>query len=162
MLSDLRHQTQGEERTQAKAPVARNSSFRDNDWIRRLASQVLDLDPGILGCHIIADPGGAVLADVVRPGLHDIGTLSQVGSGMGPLWGIAAINAFKRFDTQRSKLKHVVVTRDVYKALIFPFSVDSGTGASSVVFGIELSNGTDASKVYDIVMGLIADTTHNE
>ena len=142
--------------------MTRNSSFGDNDWFRRRASQILDLDPGILGCHIIADPGGAVLADVVKPGHPDIGTLSQVGSGMGPLWGIAAINAFKRFDTQRSKLKHVVVTRDVYKALIFPLSVDGARGASSIVFGIELTNGTDASKVYGLVTDLIADATHNE
>ena len=133
-------------------------SFKDkkDSVIQSLASGILELDPSISGCHIVADPAGALVAEIVRPGSSfgkSIGSLHQIGSGMGPLWGMRAVNALMRMNGERSAFRYATVVRDGSKTLLFPVSVE---GRGDFVFGLDLTDRADPSIIYVLVLQFIS------
>jgi hypothetical protein len=122
------------------------------EYVEFLANEILEIDPGVIGCHIVVDPNGPVIADVVKPDFRKIiGQFSQAGSGMGPQWGMLGLKAFRRLDSERSKLNYITVVRNAYTVLIFPVSLRE----DEVVIGIELEKGNDPAQFYDAIMKLI-------
>ena len=118
--------------------------------IESFALNILKSNVEVIGCHIIANPGGGVMADIVKSEFrNNITRLSQSGSGMAPLWGIAAVNLLRRMDNERSKLKYVTVVREAYETLIFPVPT-----RDNLIIGIEMTRDTSASKIYGTVSKL--------
>jgi hypothetical protein len=119
------------------------------ETLQELARKILKLDPCVLGCQIVANPGGAVIVDLGSAQLSEkgAGKLEHVGSGMGPLWGIVAVNALRRFDSERSRMLYFTVVREKYEALILPLPENE-----DFVVGIELVRYSDAWQIYNLVL----------
>jgi hypothetical protein len=115
------------------------------------AEGILDLDSRILSSIVMKNPGGAILAEAVRPELKNtLGTLSQRTDGMVGKWGILAYNALARLENARSKTKYLSVGRETTKGMLFPASIFEG-----VMIGLTIELKTEATEIYELVMKFV-------
>ena len=116
-----------------------------------LVNRILNSDPGIISCYLMRDPEGAVIAETRKQGLESrFGSFARAGSGMAPIWGLVALNAFRRMDSERSKMKYVMIARELFDVLLFPNPWDD-----RIVIGIMLTKNLEPSRIYEMIVTLI-------
>jgi len=124
----------------------------DSRAFESIAKGILNLDSRIYSTIIVRIPGGAVLAEAVRPEMrYNFGLLSQRTDGMAGKWMILAFSAMERIEKAKWKSKYVVVGRENHNGMVFPAEVLG----ESVMIGLKTELKTESSEIYDLIMQLI-------
>ena len=124
----------------------------DSRTFESMAKSILNLDSRIFSTIVVRIPGGAVLAEAVRPEMrYNFGLLSQRTDGMAGKWMILAFSAMERIEKAKWKSKYVVVGRENHNGMVFPAEVLG----ESVMIGLKTELKTESSEIYDLIMQLI-------
>jgi hypothetical protein len=123
----------------------------ENRKYESFANGILSLDSRIFSSIVVKNPGGAILAEAVRPEMKNtLGTLSQRTEGMVGMWGILAYNAVMRLEKARSKTKYLTIGRETTKGMLFPANIFEG-----VMIGLTIELRTEATEIYELVMKFV-------
>jgi|SRR5271166_5878152 len=112
---------------------------------------ILGLDPRIFSSIIVKIPGGAVLAEAVRPEMmSNFGSLSKRTDGMVGKWTILAFSAMERIEKTKWKSKYVTVGRENHQGMVFPAEILGG-----VMIGLKIELKSESSEIYELVMRFV-------
>jgi len=123
----------------------------DNRQHENFANGILDLDSRIFSVIIAKIPGGATLAESVRPEMQsNFGSLSKRTDGMIGKWMILAFSAMERIEKAKWKSKYVSVGRENHKGMVFPAEIFGG-----VMIGLKIEMKTECTEIYELVMKFV-------
>jgi len=123
----------------------------ENRKYESFANGILNLDSRIFTSLLVKNPGGAILAEAVRPEMRNtLGSISQRTDGMVGIWSILTFNSVVRLEKARSKTKYITIGRETTKGMIFPAHI-----FEDVMIGLTIEPKTEATEIYELVMRFV-------